>query len=428
MTMLSEQRLTPQAKTQAPLTEQDALHLKQDFPVLRQEFYGKPLIYLDNGATTQKPQCVIDRMSRFMENEYGTVRRGVYALSDGSTAAFNQARQTVARFINAPSPDSIIFTRGCTEALNLVAYSFSKAFLSAGDTVLISAMEHHANIVPWQMAAQERGFSLKVIPMSEQGVLDLDAYETLLKENQVKLVAFIHVSNVLGTVNPAKQMTEMAHKAGAKVLLDGAQSAPHMPVDVQALDCDFFTFSGHKVYGPTGIGVLYGKLDVLEQMPPYQGGGDMIETVTFEQSTYAAPPRRFESGTPAIVEAVGLDAALTYLEAIGMERIAAWEQELLTYATQQLLEQVPTLRLIGEAPEKAGVVSFLMASAHPLDIGTLVDHDAIAIRTGHHCAQPIMRFLHIPATARASFGLYNTHADIDALVLSLKRVHSLCSG
>jgi cysteine desulfurase/selenocysteine lyase len=288
-------------------------------------------------------------------------------------------------------------------------------------------MEHHANIVPWQMQAEARELELCIIPMNDDGVLDLEAYQRLLQSGKVKLVSFIHVSNVLGTVNPAKTMIDMAHAAGAKVLLDGAQSAPHMAVDVQALGCDFFAFSGHKVYGPTGIGVLYGKKELLEQMPPYHGGGDMIETVTFEKTTFAAPPHRFEAGTPAIVEAVGLDTALSFLSEIGMSRIAAHEDGLLHYATTALLENVPGLRIIGNAPHKAGVISFLMESAHPLDIGTLLDHDAIAIRTGHHCAQPIMRRLEIPATARASFGLYNTQADIDRLVEGLQRIHKICA-
>lgn len=420
-----EQTIQPGAAA-SPLSEAEVQAIRADFPVLKQRFYDKPLVYLDNGATTQKPQAVIDRMKHFMEADYGTVRRGVYALSDGSTVAFQQAREASAKFINASSADEIVFVRGCTEALNLVAFSFSQAFLKPGDEVLITAMEHHANIVPWQMACKRTGAELKVIPMDERGVLDLDAYAQLLESGKVKLVGVIHVSNALGTVNPVKEMAAMAHEAGAKFLLDGAQSAPHMPVDVQALNCDFFTFSGHKVYGPTGIGVLYGKYELLEQLPPYQGGGDMIETVSFEESTYSLPPRRFEAGTPAIIEAVGLAAALEYVSNIGMERIEATEQQLLSYLQEQL-ETVDGLRVIGQAPHKAGVCSFLMEAAHPLDIGTLVDHDAVAIRTGHHCAQPIMREFNIPATARASLGIYNTKADVDALVNALHRVNRMCA-
>lgn len=411
-------------KLQPALSPAEVLAVRAQFPVLQQHVYEKPLIYLDNGATTQKPQRVIDRLSRFYSQEYGTVRRGVYALSQGSTEAFADARETAARFLNAASADEIVFVRGCTEALNLVAHSFGRHLLGPDDEIILTAMEHHANLVPWQLLAQEKGCQLRFIPMDERGVLDMQALEAMLSP-KTKLVSVVHVSNALGTVNPVEEIIRKAHAVGAKVLLDGAQSAPHMPIDVQALDCDFFAFSGHKVYGPTGIGVLYGKMSVLETMAPFMGGGDMIETVTLEASTFAPPPRRFEAGTPAIAEAIGLAEALRFVMEIGLERIEATEQALLAYATEQLLT-VPGLKIVGTAPNKAGVISFLMDSAHPLDIGTLVDHEGVAIRTGHHCTQPIMRQLGIPATARASLGLYNTPADIDALVKALHKVNDLC--
>jgi cysteine desulfurase/selenocysteine lyase len=403
------------------------LDCRSDFPIFQQTVRGKPLVYLDSGATTHKPQCVIDRLTRFYSHEYASVRRGVYALAEGATDAFEASRALAAEFLNASSPESIVFVRGCTEGINLVAQAWGRAHLKAGDEVLISAMEHHANIVPWQLLAEDLGFSLKVIPMDERGVLDQAAYERLLSSGQVKLVSIIQVSNALGTINPAAEMARKARAAGALVLLDGAQSAPHMPIDVQALDCDFFTFSGHKVYGPTGVGVLYVKPEVLATMQPYQGGGDMIDVVTFEKTTFKEGFARLEAGTPAIAEVIGLGEALSYLMKLGLEKVAAHEQVLLNYATEQL-QQVEGLRIIGTAPDKAAAISFVMEGLHASDIGTLVDLDGVAIRTGHHCAQPVMQFFNVPATARASFGVYNTLADVDTLVTSLKKVRQLSLG
>lgn len=408
-----------------PLTDSDVAAIRAQFPVLRQTVYGKSLVYLDNGATTQKPQCVIDRMTRFYETEYGTVRRGVYALSEQSTRLFDEARHTAAQFINASSPDTVVFVRGCTEGINLVAHSYGMEHLREGDEILITGMEHHANIVPWQQVCQRKGCKLVVVPVLPNGELDLEAYGRLLTD-QTRLVAVTHVSNVLGTINPIAEITRQAHAVGAKVLVDGAQSAPHIPVDVQALDCDFFVFSSHKLYGPTGIGVLYGKPEVLESMVPYQCGGDMIEVVTFEHTTFEKPPRRFEAGTPPIAEAIGLMEAIRFVQNIGLSRMADYEERLLRYATEQL-QKVPGLRLIGTAAHKAAVHSFLMDSAHPLDIGTLLDHEGVAIRTGHHCAQPLLRELHLPATARMSLGIYNTADDVDRLVEALHKVNALCA-
>ncbi len=398
----------------------DVEAIRKDFPILSRTFYDKPLIYLDNGATTQKPKAVIDRISRFYSEEYGTVRRGVYALSEGSTEAFSQTRETVKTFLNAEKTSEIIFTKGTTEAINLVAHSYGQPFVQAGDEVIVSAMEHHANIVPWQQICLAKGATLKVIPMNERGELILDEYEKLLSP-KTRLVAVNHVSNALGTINPVRRIIEMAHQAGAVVLLDGAQGAPHLKVDVQALDCDFYAFSGHKLYGPTGVGVLYAKQEHLEAMVPYQTGGDMIETVTFEKTTFTEPPHKFEAGTPAIAQVVGLGAAIDYVNAIGLSAIASHEHQLLSYATKALSD-VPGLKIMGTASMKAGLISFVLEAAHPLDIGTLLDHEAIAIRTGHHCAQPVMRHFNVPATARASFGMYNTTDEIDALVTGLHKV------
>jgi cysteine desulfurase / selenocysteine lyase len=424
--MTSTLQPTAATTTQA-LSAEDVLAIRAQFPVLQQQVYGKPLAYLDSGATAQKPQAMIDAMTQFYQRDYGTVRRGVYALSEVATQQFDTVRQQVATFINAPTPDEVVFTRGCTEGINLVAACWGRKFLAPGDEVLITAMEHHANIVPWQRVCQDTGAILGIIPIDERGVLDMAAYGTMLQSGKVKFVSVIQVSNVLGTVNPVADMARMAHEAGALILVDAAQSVPHMPVDVQALDCDFLTFSAHKLYGPTGLGVLHAKMTHLEAMDPWLGGGDMIDVVTFESSTYAAPPRKFEAGTPAIAEVIGLGAAIKWLSNIGIGRVEATEQALLAYATQQM-QTVPGLRVVGTAPEKAGVISFVMDSAHPLDIGTLVDHEGVAIRTGHHCAQPLMRELHLPATARASLGIYNTPADIDQLVQALHKVHAICGG
>jgi len=411
-------------KTQVkPLTAEEVLRLRADFPVLSQEVYGKPLVYLDNAATTQKPQVVIDRIANYYAHENGTVRRGVYKLSEQSTRDFDETRRKVAQLINAASPSEIIFTRGTTEAINLVAATFGRKFIGEGDEIIISAIEHHANIVPWQQVCLEKGATLRVIPVNDAGELDMDAYEEMLNE-RTKLVAIVHISNALGTINPIHSMIELAHAQDVPVLVDGAQSTPHMSVDVQALDCDFFAFSGHKLYGPTGVGVLYGKMKHLEAMPPYQCGGDMIHTVSFEKTTFAKPPAKFEAGTPAIAEVIALGTTIDYLQAIGLDRIGAYEHELLQYATERMLE-VPEVRLIGTAKEKAGILSFTLKGAHPHDIGTILDREGVAIRAGHHCAQPIMDRFGVPATARASFSFYNTREDIDALVSAVQVVTRL---
>lgn len=402
------------------LTERDALRLRGDFPVLGQDVYGKPLVYLDNAATTQKPQCVIDRITNYYSRENGTVRRGVYRLSEQSTLAFDETRQKVADLLNAASSSEIIFTRGTTESINLVAASFARTFIRPGQEILISAIEHHANIVPWQQVCLEKGATLRVIPCNDAGELLLDEYEALLSEKTF-LVAVTHVSNALGTVNPVKRMIETAHARNIPLLVDGAQSTPHMAVDVQDLDCDFYAFSSHKIYGPTGVGVLYGKMKHLEAMPPYQCGGDMIVSVNFDKTEFAKPPARFEAGTPAIAQVIGLGAAIDYVRAIGLDRIDAYEQSLLDYATARLLE-IPQVRLIGTAREKAGILSFTVQGAHPHDIGTILDREGIAIRAGHHCAQPVMHRFGLPATARASFAFYNTREDVDRLVDALQVV------
>jgi cysteine desulfurase/selenocysteine lyase len=398
----------------------DVQRLRQDFPMLSKTMHGKPLVYLDSAATSQKPSAMMDAMTSFYRDHYGTVHRAVYQLALRSTEEYQQIRRKIRAFLNASKEEEIIFTRGTTESINLVAYSFGKAFVKPGDEILISAMEHHSNIVPWQLLCEDRGAVLKVIPMNERGELLLEEYAKLLNSH-TRLVAVTHVSNSLGTINPIKQMVEMAHQAGAKVLVDGAQSAPHLKVDVQDLDVDFFVFSGHKLLGPTGIGILYGKEDLLNQMPPYQGGGDMIEKVTFDATTYNVLPLKFEAGTPMIAEVMGLGAALDYIQVIGMEAIQSWEHELLRYATVQM-EQIPGLKIIGQAAQKGALISFVIEGMHPLDIGTFLDLKGIAIRTGHHCAQPVMHFFNVTATARASFAFYNTKEEIDYLAASLHDV------
>jgi cysteine desulfurase/selenocysteine lyase len=404
----------------------DVAAVRADFPILQQpQANHAPLIYLDNAATTQKPNAVIDRMTQFLQAEYGTVRRGVYQLSAKATEAFEAVRHQTAQFLHAARPEEIIFTRGCTEGINLVAATYGRQNVQAGDEVLISGLEHHANLVPWQQLCLEKGATLRVIPVLDDGTLDLLAFEKLLTP-KTKLLALTHTSNALGTVVPAQQMIAQAHAQGVPVLLDGAQSVPHMPVDVQALDCDFFVFSGHKCYGPTGAGVLYGKMALLEAMPPYQFGGDMIEWVTFEKTTFQKPPARFEAGTPAILEVIGLGAALAYLSRLGMANVSAHEQALLGLATKKLRD-IPGLRIIGEAPEKAAVISFTLDNVHPHDIGTLLDREGIAVRAGHHCAQPVMARFDVPATARASFGIYNLPEEIDALVAGLHKIRTLFS-
>lgn len=410
----------------------DINKIREDFPILSREVYGKPLVYFDNGATTQKPLCVLDAMREEYLNVNANVHRGVHYLSQQATDLHEAARERVRSFINAGSTNEIIFTRGTTESMNLVASSFTEAFMTEGDEVIVSTMEHHSNIVPWQLQGLRRGIKLRVVPMSDDGVLDLEALENLINE-RTKLISVAHVSNVLGTINPVKTIIEMAHKHGIPVLIDGAQSTPHMKIDVKDLDCEFFAFSGHKMYGPTGIGVLYGKEEYLEKMPPYQGGGEMIGTVSFEHTTYADLPFKFEAGTPDYVATHGLARAIDYMEALGMDNILAHEQELTRYATEQMM-QIPGMTIFGTAPEKDAVISFLVRQGgaaegndyiHHLDMGTLLDRLGIAVRTGHHCAEPLMHRLNIQGTVRASFALYNTKEEIDTLVAGIKRVSQM---
>lgn len=401
----------------------DVERVRADFPILARRVYDKPLVYLDSAASAQKPRQVLEAMDLAATQHYANVHRGVHRLSQEATDLFERARERVRRFINAGSADEVIFTRGATEAMNLVAQSYGRAFLQAGDEVILSTLEHHSNIVPWQMLREAIGIEIKVVPIGDDGAFDLEAYERLLSP-RTKLVAVTHVSNALGTVVPVKAVIEAAHAAGALVLIDGCQAAPHVALDVQALDADFYAFSGHKVYGPTGIGVLYGRKRLLNAMPPYQGGGEMIESVSFEKTTYKQAPHRFEAGTPAILEAIGLEAALDYLEALGREAVAAHEAGILAYAHERLA-QVPGIRLVGTAPEKASIVSFVMEDIHAHDIGTIVDRMGVAVRVGHHCAEPLMHRLGVASTARASFGLYNTREEVDALAEALLKVREL---
>jgi cysteine desulfurase/selenocysteine lyase len=398
----------------------DVERVRKDFPILSRSVRGKKLVYLDNAATTQKPNAVIDRLVRYYREENSNVHRGVHYLSEVATAAYESARTTVKLALNARDEKEIVFTRGTTEAINLVVSSWGGTNVRAGDEVLISAIEHHSNIVPWQLLCDAKGAKLRVIPVNDAGELILEEYEKLLTA-RTRIVAVGHASNALGTINPIKRMIAMAHANRSLVLIDGAQGVPHLRVDVRDLDCDFYAFSGHKVYGPTGIGALYAKQALLEAMPPYQGGGDMILSVSFEKTTYNALPYKFEAGTPNIEGVVGLAAALDYVESLGVENIAAHEHDLLLYATDRLRE-LPGLRLIGTAREKASVISFTLEGVHPHDIGTILDQEGIAIRTGHHCAQPLMMRFNVPATGRASFGLYNTRQEVDALVAGLRRV------
>jgi cysteine desulfurase / selenocysteine lyase len=395
----------------------DVARIRRDFPVLERTIRGRPLSYLDNAASSQRPRAVIDAMSRYYEHSHANVHRGVHTLSQEATDLFEGAREKVRRFIKARSTKEIVFVRGTTEAINLVAQSYGRPRFGPGDEILVSWLEHHANIVPWQLLCQQTGASLKVAPITQSGEIDFDAFASLLSP-RTRLVALAHVSNALGTVVPVQRFIAAAKARGVPVLLDGAQAVPHMNVDVQALDCDFYAFSSHKMCGPTGIGVLYGREALLDAMPPWQGGGDMILAVSFDKTVYNALPYKFEAGTPAIAEAVGLGAAIDYLEALGMDRIAAAEHELLVYANDQLAK-VPGLRFVGTAPEKAAVVSFTIDKVHPHDLGTILDHEGVAIRTGHHCAMPVMDFYGVPATARASFAFYNTRAEIDRLVDAL---------
>lgn len=401
----------------------DIEKIRSDFPILERKVYDRPLVYLDNAATTQKPRCVVDAMSEEYFSVNANVHRGVHFLSQQATDLHEAARERVARFIGAASSSEIVFTRGTTESLNLVASSFSEAFLREGDEVLLTVMEHHSNIVPWQLVRERKGIVLKVIPINDAGEVDLEAYEKLFTP-RTRLVAVTHVSNVLGTVNPVKQMAAVAHAHGARILVDGAQSVPHFSVNVQDIDCDFLTFSGHKVYGPTGIGVLYGKEELLDRMPPYQGGGEMISRVTFEHTTFERLPFKFEAGTPDYVGAHGLGVALDYVEQLGMENIHLHERELTRYAMEQL-SLIPGMRLFGTAAEKDAVVAFTVGDIHPLDLGTLLDRLGIALRTGHHCAQPLMARFGVESMARASFALYTTRAEIDALVSAIDRVRKM---
>ncbi|WP_404416562.1 cysteine desulfurase [Marinospirillum sp.] len=402
----------------------DIQALRAEFPILQRRVNGQPLVYLDNAATSQKPLAVIQAMDDYYRNTNANIHRGLHTLSQEATDAHEEARGKLQRFINAASHKEIIFTRGATEAINLVAQSWGRANLKAGDQVLVSMMEHHANIVPWQQLREQLGIEIKVIPILDDGSLDMAVYQQLLTE-KVKLVAITQVSNALGSVNPITQIIKEAHDQDALVLVDGAQAVPHQAVDVQALDADFYVFSGHKMYGPTGIGVLYGKEALLEAMPPWQGGGDMIDIVTFEKTTYAGLPHKFEAGTPAIAEAIGLGVAADWMLDLGLGKLAAWEHSLLHYATEQMQAELPGLRILGEAPGKAAVISFVLEGAHAQDLGLLTDQLGVAIRTGHHCAMPVLHHLGVDATARASFAAYNTLEEVDIFVAALKRVREM---
>jgi cysteine desulfurase/selenocysteine lyase len=402
------------------MKEWNVENIRKDFPVLSQTVNKQPLVYLDNSASSQVPQIVIDRGSKYLQEEHSNIHRGVHYLSQHATTAYEAAREKVKRFINAREAKECIFVRGTTEGVNLVAFSYGRKFIGEGDEIIISQMEHHSNIIPWQMIAEEKGARIRVIPMNERGELIIDEYENMLNE-RTKLVAVAHVSNSLGTINPVKQMIATAHKFGVPVMVDAAQSVPHFPVDVQDLDVDFFAFSGHKMFAPTGSGILYGKREWLDQMPPYQTGGGMIRTVSFEGTTFAPIPDKFEAGTPAIAAGIGLGAAVDYLNSIDFEAAAAYEKELLDYATERLAD-IPGVKIIGTAAEKASVLSFTIEGIHPHDIGTILDQQGIAVRAGHHCAQPVMQFFDVPATARASFAFYNTREEVDKLADSIQKV------
>ncbi len=414
--------ITPMEHQVVPgVTAQPLIDLcRHHFPLLRQRVNGKPLVYFDNAATSQKPQIVIDTIMRYYMEENSNIHRGVHYLSERATQAYEGVRTKVQSFINARSTKEIIFVRGTTEAVNLVAYSFGRTHVGPGDEVVISALEHHSNIVPWQILCQEKGATLRVIPMNDDGELLLDEYERILNE-RTKIVSLVHVSNALGTINPIKHMIATAHARGIPVMIDGAQAVPHMKVDVRDLDCDFYAFSSHKMFGPTGIGVLYGRESLLDAMPPYQGGGDMIKSVTFEKTIYNDLPHKFEAGTPSIASGMGLGAAVEYMNQINLDAVAAFEHDLLVYATAALTK-IPRVRIIGKAKEKAAVLSFVIEGIHPHDIGTVLDMEGVAIRTGHHCAQPVMQRFGIPATARASFAFYNTKEEVDILAKGIEKV------
>ncbi|MGB0576515.1 MAG: SufS family cysteine desulfurase [Alphaproteobacteria bacterium] len=401
----------------------DVERVRQDFPILSEEVYGKPLVYFDSGASAQKPRAVIDAISSVYETEYANVHRGVHYLSQKATDAMEAAREIVRAFINARDIREVIFVRGATEGINLVASSWGRQNLSAGDEIILSVMEHHSNIVPWQLIAEQTGAVLKVVPISDDGALDMNAYADLMSD-KTKMVAITHVSNALGTITPVEEIIRIAHERGVPVLLDGCQAAPHMVLDMQALDVDFYVFSGHKIYGPSGIGVLYGKSELLEAMPPYHGGGEMIDVVTFEKTTYADLPFKFEAGTPHISGIIGMGAGIEYINGLGLDNIAAHEHDLLEYGTAKLSE-INSLKMIGTAPEKAAILSFVLETVHPHDVGTILDREGIAVRTGHHCAQPVMDRYDIAATIRASIGMYNTRKEIDVLVAGLGRVQEI---
>ncbi|MDX1901624.1 MAG: cysteine desulfurase [Gammaproteobacteria bacterium] len=394
--------------------------IRNQFPILNQTIHGKPLVYLDSGASSQKPLCVIEAMNHYYQNQHANIHRGVYTLSQTATELFESARKRIQQFIHAKHAHEIIFVRGTTEAINLVAQSYGREHIQPGDEIILTVMEHHSNIVPWQLLAAEKKAEIKVVPLTPLGELDLDKYAALFS-NRTRMVAVAHASNVLGTVNPIQKITEIAHAHGVPVLVDGAQAIAHLPVDVQQLGCDFYAFSSHKMYGPTGIGVLYGKADLLEKMSPWQGGGDMIERVRFSGTTFAKCPAKFEAGTPAIAEAIGLAKAVEWLEKIGMAHVQSHGQDLLAYAIE-CLNHFPGFSMLGNAPGKIGVLAFTLDNIHPHDIGTILDHAGIAIRAGHHCAMPLMEYYNVPACARASFGLYNTREDVDAFVVGLEQV------
>lgn len=406
-------------------TEFDVERIRGDFPMLSVMVNNKPLKYLDNAATTHKPFSVIERVRKFDTEEYATIHRGTYKLGERATILYNEMRTKVASFIGAPEPRSIIFTSGATQSINLVAYSFGHRYINEGDEIIISHIEHHANIVPWQMLCEERKAILKVIPVNDNGELIMEKYEQLLSE-KTRLVAITHISNALGTVNPVREIVKKAHDVGARVLIDGAQSIPHMKVNVKELNCDFLAFSGHKIYGPTGIGVLYGKPEILESMPPYVTGGDMINTVTLEKTTYAKPPSKFEAGTPPISQVIGLGAAIDYINSIGIDRIQNYEKELLIYG-EKVLQDIGGIRIIGTAKNKASIISFSLENVHPHDVATILDEDGIAVRGGHHCAQPTMKRFGVPATTRASFAFYNKPEELDALARGVKKVLEIFS-
>ena len=401
----------------------DVSAVREDFPILKETIYGKPLTFLDSAASAQKPQAVIDTVANFYSHSYANIHRGIYKLSQEATEAYEQVRNKVAKFINAASREECLFVRNATEGINLVAQSYGRTFLSEGDEIILTELEHHSNIVPWQLLREEKGIIIKVAPISDEGEVDLKAYRALLTE-KTKLVALAHISNVLGTILPVKEMIALAHQAGAKVLVDGCQAAPHIPIDVQDLDADFYVFSGHKVYGPTGVGVLYGKKELLEAMPPWQGGGDMIELVTFEKTTFNVLPQKFEAGTPNIAGVIGLGAALDYLNQFNRQEIEDHEHGLLAYALGRL-RGINQLKLIGTAKNKASIISFVLDDIHPHDAGTILDQEGIAVRTGHHCAQPLMERFGLNATIRASFGLYNTRGDVDRLAEGLKKTREI---